>query len=213
MSCPNFIGYTFAHLAGASALTAAGAAIDVLPNTLVALVVAAITTLILTFVLLRMPPSPFKYGLFIIYTLLLGSLLEPLVARLKQRGLLFEVLVTVAGIFGTMTLVGFADRQNMLGLGPYLLAGLVGLIVAQFILWILASAGKISATQEGAIRKPLLWFGLALFTLFVGYDTQILKANARACKRGDRPDYINESLGLYLDLLNLFTKVGELFSD
>ena len=45
-----------------------------------------------------------------------------------------------------------------------------------------------------------------LFAAFVGYDIQVLKENAKLC-RGN-PDYVKESVGLYLDILNLFTGFG-----
>lgn len=209
--CKNFIGYTFAHLAGATAVTAAGAELGVIPNTLVALVLTVIGIFILLFVLMAMSPSPVKYLLFAVFTFLLGSLSAPMVGRLKQKGLLRDVLVTTAGIFVGMALLGFADRQNMLGFGPYLLAGLAGLVIAQLVLIVLEATGKLDKNDEKVIRKPLLWFGLAIFTLLVGFDVQILKRNAKACS--GRPDYINESMGLYLDLINIFSNLGDLFSD
>jgi FtsH-binding integral membrane protein len=48
-----------------------------------------------------------------------------------------------------------------------------------------------------------------LFTIYIAYDTQIIKEKARTCKshlnRGVQPDYPKDSLGLFLDIINLFT--------
>jgi FtsH-binding integral membrane protein len=51
------------------------------------------------------------------------------------------------------------------------------------------------------------WVATILFSAFTAYDTQRLKEDARSSKA---PDYINSSLGLYLDFLNLFESIGSL---
>jgi FtsH-binding integral membrane protein len=42
-----------------------------------------------------------------------------------------------------------------------------------------------------------------LFTIYIAFDVEILKENAAACN--GNPDYVNESVNLYLDIVNLFT--------
>jgi len=205
MVCPNFIGYTFAHLTAATAFTAAGTFIPV-PLSIGFNLLIFLLTFAILFALMFLKPSPIKYVLFIAFTLLLGTTLEPLVAQLKQKGLLLEVLLTALGIFLFMALVGFADKGNFLGFGPYLLAALFGIILAQLLLFLLTAIGKISATTFAANRKVILLIAMAVFACFTAYDVQILKRHARECR--GKADYINESIGLYLDLLNLFTSYG-----
>jgi len=47
---------------------------------------------------------------------------------------------------------------------------------------------------------------VALFSLFAAYDTQVIKVLARKCKK--RGDYINASLGLFMDFVSLFQNMG-----
>ncbi len=48
-----------------------------------------------------------------------------------------------------------------------------------------------------------LYLGLAIFSLYVVFDTQVLIARAEA---GDK-DYLSDSLNLYIDLIALFVRV------
>jgi FtsH-binding integral membrane protein len=208
MVCPNFLGYTFAHLTAATAITAAGTYIPLPIENLALYILITLVIFVLLFAIMFLKPSPLKYALFIAFTALLGASLEPLVAQLKQKGLLLEVLLTTIGIFLTMALVGFADKDSFLGLGVYLFAGLIGIIFAQLLLFLLVGLGKISPATFAADRKPILLIAMAIFAFFTAYDVQILKRHARECTM--TADYINESLGLYLDLINLFTSFGGL---
>ena len=52
----------------------------------------------------------------------------------------------------------------------------------------------------------LSWVGTVLFALYIAYDTQALK------ERQQKPyDYVNASLGLFIDIINLFRDLGTLF--
>jgi FtsH-binding integral membrane protein len=106
-----------------------------------------------------------------------------------------------------MMALGFYDRQNMLGFGPYLLAGLIGLILAQALVMIFASP----AEKEKAINWLRL-IGIALFAVLTAYDVQLIKEGASGCraakKAGMAPDYPSESLGLFLDFVNIFVRFG-----
>ena len=53
---------------------------------------------------------------------------------------------------------------------------------------------------------------ILLFSLFLLYDTKLLQVKASKCislnKIGIKPNYPRESLGIFLDILNLFTNIG-----
>lgn len=150
-------------------------------------------------------PGPVKYVLAIAFAVVLGQILTKFVKKLEDKKILDDVLITVAGIFLAMTAVGFYDNQNILGFGVYLFAGLIGLIIARVLL-ILGMLGGAPSQSISAINTGLSWFGTALFTVYVAYDTQRIKEDARR----KRKDYINSSMGLFLDAINLFTNVGDI---
>ena len=213
-SCKYFFGKVFAHLAGALAVSAVSAEYSNLGQQLLggtSLLVHTLLNLGILFGLLfgtqmTKPGSFAKYGFFIAFAFWMGQSLKPYVDRLQDKGTLTRVLTLTAGVFGAMTALGFYDSGNFLGLGPYLFAGLIGLIIAQLLVLLLG-------TPEEK-RKGIQWLniiGVALFSLYTAYDIQVLRVNAKLCRSGKnvQPDYPVESMGIYLDFINLFVRLDE----
>jgi FtsH-binding integral membrane protein len=211
MGCPNFIGYTYLHLFLASFASVAAAqlnlvkraGIDVSNLTVdIGLFIAIIVLLVST---LFMTPGPLKYLVFLTFVILVGTSLRKVVERFKGKDVLIDVLFSMAGIFFTMTVAGFMDQQNTLGFGMYLLASLTGLILTRIILGV-TEKGK-DGDKKSMTSYILSFIGALIFSIYIAYDTQVLKEEAKACK--SHPDYIDASLGLYLDILNLFVNLGD----
>lgn len=188
----SHIPITYLHLTGALALTAVSSERTLLP---VSTLLSTILLFVLIFLLGFARPGPYKYFLFATFSILIGQLLAPQVQTLEAKGQLREVLASVAGIFLAMTVVGFVDK-GLLGFGAYLMAALIGLIVARLFL-IVVKLGDPTAdiTKTNTV---LNWVGTALFAVFVAYDTQVLKQRKNT-------DYVDASLGLFLDIINLFS--------
>ena len=214
-SCKYFFGKVFAHLAGALAISAASAEYSDLGAQLLrnsSALIQFIANIAIAFALLygtqlTQPGSIPKYAFFIAFAFWIGQALKPYIERLEDKGALTRVLILTTGVFAAMTALGFYDSGNFLGLGPYLLAGLIGLIVAQVVVLALG-------TPEEK-RKGIQWlnlFGVALFSLFTAYDIQVLRGMAKLCssRKNSRfqPDYPVASLGIFLDFINLFTSMG-----
>jgi FtsH-binding integral membrane protein len=213
-ACDGYFGKVFAHLAGAMAVSAVSSqTLDLTPylvndsKLLSVILQLAIMFGLLFAVFITTPGSPLKYLAFGAFAVFFGQIFKPYISNLQDRGLLTRVLVQTTGVFVGMMAVGFYDNQNLLGFGPYLFAGLVGLLVARLLL---LAFGSPEEKKQGS--KFLDMFAVALFAVFTAWDVQFLKASAKFCKRMLRnkiqPDYPKESLGLYLDFLNLFAAMG-----
>lgn len=215
-ACKYYFGKVFAHLAGALAVSAASAEYSnlgakLLPQSsiLIKVVVNIIISIGLLYgVYLTQPGGIPKYAFFIAFAFWIGQTLKPYVERLEDKGTLTRVLTLTTGVFAAMTALGFYDSGNFLGLGPYLIAGLVGLIIAQILVLLLG-------TPEEK-KKGIQWlnlFGVALFSLFTAYDIQVLKVKAKLCSSRKnspfQPDYPVASLGIYLDFINLFVRMDD----
>ena len=205
--CEYFIGNTFAHLFGGLAVTAISSEnalvqdLPAKPYTAVALLLAIFVIL---FLLLVLDVGFSKYVVFTVFCLLMGQLLSGFVKQLEAANVLSKTLIIVGAIFVAMMFVGFADKGNMLPFGTYLFAGLLALVVSMIF-----TSFFIKDEKEASAFK--LWFSriiVVLFTLYLAYDVQVLREHAKLCRVN--PDYIQESLGLYLDLINLFEGVGTL---
>jgi FtsH-binding integral membrane protein len=203
--CPYFIANTFAHLLGGLFITGISTEnplvkkIEKKPLTHLALV---IFSFFLLFALLYTESGPFKYILFALFSAVLGQTLTGFTKRLKQENLLSNTLIIMGTIFVCMTGIGLIDKGNMLDWGVYLNAALFGLVIAMVVTSITTKTKKDADIVHLWISRLVV----ILFTLYIGFDVQILKENAKLCK--SNPDYVNESLNVYLDILNLFTGVG-----
>jgi hypothetical protein len=215
-SCNNYFGKLFAHLAAALAVSAVSAETSNIGATMYgnsSVLIQFLGNLAILFGLLygmyaTKPGSVPKYVLFGAFAFWIGQVVKPYVIHLQDKGTLTQVLVLTTGVFVGMMALGFYDSMNLLGFGPYLFAGLLGLIVAQLLLLALGTPAE---RKTGF--KLLNFFGVALFAAFTAYDVQVLRAGAKACRAMQKkfkmdPDYPTESLGLYLDFLNLFTRLG-----
>ena len=214
-SCKHFIAKTFAHTAAGIGIAAVSAEYPVLFTALQKQLHSAgwssflilLSAIVLVFVLPWIAPNtPLKYVAAVALAYLLGQMSGPLVKVLDERNILARTLFLATGVFVGMVLIGLYDKNNMLGFGPYLFGALLGLILAQFILFILEATTTIQKQQYFQGAKLLSFFGIALFSLFAAYDTQVVKLHARTCKK--KGDYIEESMGLFLDFLNLFSDIG-----
>jgi len=202
----SFLSIVYLHLFAGSALTLASSHYP-LDSSRLYTIGASIVSLILLFVMIYMKPGPLKYVVAALYCAILGQTIGPFFEKLQQKDLVQPVLISVCGIFGAMTVAGFLDNQNILGFGGYLLAALLGLIVARIGTLFLSDSKK-SFTSANNVLSMI---GTGLFSVFIAYDTQRLKEDAQQKRR--HPDYIMATMGLYLDLLNLVTSVGGLMDN
>jgi hypothetical protein len=214
-TCKYFIAKTFAHTAVGVGIAAVSADNPVLFNALedglqnpgwAAFLIFLASIALIWFIPGMSSNTPLKYVAAVSFAYLIGQLSGPLVERLDEQNILARTLFLATGVFVGMVAVGIYDKNNLLGFGPYLFGALIGLIIAQLILFILTATTTIQKEQYFEGRKLLSFFGVALFSLFAAYDTQVVKLHARQCKK--RGDYINESLGLFLDFVNLFQNLG-----
>lgn len=213
MSCENYYGKVFAHVAGALGIAAVSAEYFDISGSLkqsfsmqiLSIVLSLIVSLILLFgIFWTEPGSTFQYVLFVAFAFWLGQSMHSMVSKLETKQKLKQVLILTVGIFLGMMAIGFYDKQNTLGFGMYFLASLVGLIIAQIFLMIFYS-------KEA--HSIISFLGVVLFSLLVVYDTQVIKKNKQVCnvllKRGIRPNFPKESLGLFLDFINLFANLSQ----
>jgi hypothetical protein len=216
-SCKNYFGKVFAHLAAALAISAASAETSNIGSTIYGNASVLIQFLgnlaimlgLMFGVFLTRPGGVPKYAFFIAFAFWMGQILKPYVDKLDAKGALTRTLILTTGVFVGMMALGFYDSMNLLGFGPYLTAGLLGLIVAQLLL---LSLGTPEEKRKGI--QILNVVGVALFAVFTAYDVQVLRAGAASCRRMQKnlkmdPDYPAESLGLYLDFVNLFQRLGD----
>ncbi|RBP99572.1 Bax inhibitor-1/YccA family protein [Bifidobacterium xylocopae] len=144
--------------------------------------------------------------MFYAYAALMGFTLSSLFAAYSVATLLVT-LVTCSAFFFVLTMLGLTTRKNMLGWGPVLFAGLISLLLVQVVLMFIA--------PSASALKVIATIGIALFAGITMHDAQQTRAifaayesqGAAAIERVS----ILCALNLYLDFVNLFLYIIQLF--
>jgi hypothetical protein len=203
MAPKYFVPIVYLHLLAGTGATYASSQVPI-GSGLAYKIGVIVLSFVALFALFALSPGPLKYLVAALFCALLGQTMTAFVENLEHRDLLAKTLVGTLGVFGAMSAVGFYDNQNLLGFGPYLLAALVGLLIARIGADLFLPS---SSPKSTTANKAFSWIGAFLFAAYAAYDTQRMKEDAKSKKS---PDYVNSSLGLYLDFLNLFQSIGSL---
>ena len=117
-----------------------------------------------------------------------------------------RVFFVSAATFGATSLYGYATRTDLSRFGSFLFMGLIGIVVAALVNIFLASS---------ALQFAISVIGVLVFTGLTAYDTQRIKdiyvAGEDDVIAGKKA--IMGALALYLDFLNLFLMLLQLFGD
>jgi FtsH-binding integral membrane protein len=201
---PNFIRNTFLHLLGGLLTTALSAEnpifgdINKKPMTQFTMIIVLLGSLFLVNIT---PVGPPKYVLYAIMCILLGQNLTALEQRLKAQGTLQWHIFITAIVFIMMAGIGTYDSQNMLQWETYL-----GLTLGALLVSMVCSALFFEGNTRNTASMWINRVAAVLFAMYIGFDVEVLKENAKL--GGGSPDYIKESIALYLDVINLFTGIS-----
>jgi FtsH-binding integral membrane protein len=214
--CKYFIAKTFAHMAGGLAITTLSAshpilynAISTRINPILLIIIWLIVLLLVFYVLQHMPANTaLKYIVAIIAFLLVGQLSGNSFTRLESEDLLYRVFFLTTAVFVALVCVGLYDNQNYLSLQPYLFAVLIGLILAEIVLYLIELFRPFQKKTFLRINTIFSFIFVGIFSLYAVVNMQVLKDNASRCKTN--PDFINESLSLFFTYINLFQNIGNI---
>jgi len=160
-------------------------------------IVFMLGSLVLLMALLFIPPKYFftKHILFIILIMSLGLFIYPYYQ--SNREIFMHVGITTFIMLIILTVITFSFPKLIKdSWGIYLFIGLIGLLIARVVEIFVAK--KEPRTK---MSKIISYIAIVIFSLLVMYDTKNIIKNAENCVN---PDYINESLSLFLDSINLF---------
>lgn len=119
------------------------------------------------------------------------------------------VLVGVTSlIFLSFTAFACITKSDFTGMGPYLFGALMALII--FGLFMFASE-MFFGLHSPLAQKIYAGVGVLLFTLFIVFDTQMIVGGRHKRHQFEVDDYVFAALNLYLDILNIFLFILDLF--
>ena len=152
----------------------------------------------------RLQPTT-AFALFTVYAGLMGVSLASIF--LAYTGVsITRVFFITAATFGAMSLYGYTTKRDLSGFGSFLFMGLIGLIIASLVnIWLASSMMQFVISAVGVL----------IFVGLTAYDTQQIKemydVNDDGTVSGRKA--IMGALRLYLDFLNLFIMLLQLFGD
>lgn len=132
------------------------------------------------------PANMILLGAFTLFeSLMIGTVTSYYSARI-----VLQALIITTGVFVGLTLFTFQSKYDFSNMGPYLFAGLMGMLVTGIVQFFL----PFNHTTDLIIAC----FGVLLFSGYTVYDTHAIM------KRLSPDEYILGALSLYLDFINLF---------
>jgi FtsH-binding integral membrane protein len=118
-----------------------------------------------------------------------------------------QVFFVTAAAFAGLSLYGYTTRKDLSGWGSFLVMGVIGIIVAALVNIFL---------QSSALQFAISVVGVLVFAGLTAYDTQRIKetyyelrGNAELVAKSA----IMGALSLYLDFINMFTALLQLFGN
>jgi uncharacterized protein len=144
--------------------------------------------------------------LFWLYAALLGVSLASIFMVYTQTSIV-RVFFIAAASFGALSLYGYTTQRDLTGLGSFLVMGLFGVIIAALVNLFFASS---------VLQWVISIVGVMVFSGLTAWDTQRLKNEyiyfAMDGASAQRSAIIG-ALTLYLDFINLFTLLLQLFGE
>ncbi len=143
-------------------------------------------------------------AVFLFYSALNGVTLSVVFLAFTSASIVSTFVVT-AGTFGAMSVYGLVTKRELDGLGSFAFMGLVGVVLASVV--------------NLFLRNDMLGFvvscaGVIVFVALTAYDTRKLRAMATAVdgrSEEGRRGAVSGALALYLDFINLFLMLLNLF--
>jgi FtsH-binding integral membrane protein len=142
---------------------------------------------------------------FWIFAALMGASISSIFLVYAHASIAQMFFVTAAA-FGALSLWGYATGRDLSGWGSFLFMGLIGVILASLVNLFIGST---------ALQFAVSVIGVLVFAGLTAYDTQQIKEMYYA---GDDGTVVGRkavmgALRLYLDFINLFMLLLQLFGD
>ena len=142
-----------------------------------------------------------RHLLWLFFILAIGVMMVPIIKDKENNNQLGNALVTTMIIVVGVSVWAYMNPEKQITSGwrSYLLTGLIVLIVLQFL----------NIFNNGEWRW-ISYFAVFLFCALLLHDTERLQLIAKDCslsKKGVNPDYLRDSLNIFLDIINLFSNI------
>ena len=157
-----------------------------------------VTVIVLSARILKMSKNGAIFG-FLLYSFLSGLTFSSIFLTFKMSSIIFIFLIT-ALVFLIFALIGYFTKINLTKLGTILFMGLIGILIASIINIFV---------QSQTFDLILVIVGIIVFIGYIAYDINKVKRLEGQLDE-DKLSIIG-ALELYLDFINLFIRLLQLF--
>ena len=159
-----------------------------------------VTVIVLSARILKMSKNGAIFG-FLLYSFLSGLTFSSIFLTFKMSSIIFIFLIT-ALVFLIFALIGYFTKINLTKLGTILFMGLIGILIASLINIFV---------QSQTFDLILVIIGIIVFIGYIAYDINKVKRLEGQIDE-DKLSIIG-ALELYLDFINLFIRLLQLFGE
>jgi FtsH-binding integral membrane protein len=145
---------------------------------------------------------PVNYIILFVYTATQGLFVGMICSTYSVNTVLIA-LGTVTGVTLALTLFAIQTKYDFTGWGPYLLVGVLVLMVFGFIIAFFPG--------NGVATKVYCGIGCLIFSLYLVYDTQLIVGGENRKFQFSVDDYAVAAICLYVDIIQLFLMILTLF--
>lgn len=157
-----------------------------------------VTVIVLSARILKMSKNGAIFG-FLLYSFLSGLTFSSIFITFKMSSIIFIFLIT-ALVFLIFALIGYFTKIDLTKLGTILFMGLIGILIASIINIFV---------QSQTFDLILVIIGIIVFIGYIAYDINKVKRLEGQIDE-DKLSIIG-ALELYLDFINLFIRLLQLF--
>lgn len=151
-------------------------------------------------VLANNPSAPVAIGLLHGFAALMG-LSFAMIFVIYTMGSIFTAFMGAAVLFGTMSAYGYFTKQNLDSVGKYAFVALIAICIASIVNIFIGST---------VMQMVISAIAILVFLALTAYDTQTIRemVSREDCTVGDE---VSGALSLYLDFINIFIHLLQLF--
>ncbi len=167
-----------------------------------ALPIAIIEIGIALFLSIRLPkmnPMTAKI-LYIVYSVLTGITFSTIFVVFEMSSLI-SIFIIAAIIFGLLALYGYTTKRDLTNIGTIAFIGLLGIIIGSLL--------NMFIFKSASVDMGLSIIGVLVFVGYIAYDVNKLKDLGSYV--GEEKAAVYGAFQLYLDFINLFIRLLELF--
>jgi FtsH-binding integral membrane protein len=168
------------------------------PLAIVAMLAPLGFVLVLSFGVNRLSRSAVQ-AIFWAFCAAMGASLTSIFLSYSGESIVRTFFIT-AGTFGAMSLYGYSTKRSLMGMGSFLMMGLIGVILASLVNMFIHSSG---------MQYLISVVGVLVFVGLTAYDTQRIKLTYTQYAYAEGADgaakrSVYDALSLYLNFINLF---------